>query len=40
MKRVAVVSKSMTPDQIHNEIERISEERQDLWHTLRSSILP
>jgi hypothetical protein len=24
----------MTPDQIHDEIERISEERQELWHTL------
>ena len=37
---MAVVSKSMTPDQIHNEIERISEERQDLWHTLSAGLDP
>ena len=30
----------MTPDQIHNEIERISEERQDLWHTLSAGLDP
>ena len=24
----------MTPDQIHDEIERISEDRQELWHQL------
>ena len=28
----------MTPDQIHDEIERISEERQDLWHTLAGGL--
>ena len=37
---MAVVSKSMTPDQIHTEIERISEERQDLWHTLSEGLDP
>ncbi|CAN5665922.1 hypothetical protein BH20ACT14_BH20ACT14_18730 [soil metagenome] len=37
---MAVVSPSMTPDQIHNEIERISEERQDLWHTLSGGLDP
>ena len=30
----------MTPDQIHDEIERISEERQDLWHTLSAGLDP
>jgi hypothetical protein len=30
----------MTPDQIHDEIERISEERQDLWHTLAGGLDP
>ena len=28
----------MTPDQIHAEIERISEERQDLWQELSSGL--
>ena len=37
---MAVVSKSMTPDQIHGEIERISEERQDLWQTLSAGLDP
>ena len=31
---MAAVSTHMTPDQIHVEIERISEERQELWQTL------
>ncbi len=30
----------MTPDQIHDEIERISEERQDLWQTLSGGLDP
>ena len=30
----------MTPDQIHTEIERISEERQELWHTLSDGLDP
>ena len=30
----------MTPDQIHVEIERISEERQDLWHMLSEGLDP
>ena len=37
---MAVVSKGMTPDQIHTQIERISEERQDLWHTLSEGLDP
>ena len=37
---MAVVSPSMTPDQIHDEIERISEERQDLWHALSGGLDP
>ena len=28
----------MTPDQIHIEIERLSEERQDLWHLLSQGL--
>ena len=28
----------MTPNQIHVEIERLSEERQDLWHLLRQGL--
>jgi hypothetical protein len=28
----------VTPDQIHTEIERISEERQDLWHRLSDGL--
>ena len=30
----------MTPDQIHDEIERISEERQELWHQLSDGLDP
>ena len=30
----------MTPDQIHNEIERISEERQELWQVLSDGLDP
>ena len=30
----------MTPDQIHDEIERISEERQELWQTLSGGLDP
>ncbi len=37
---MTVVSANMTPDQIHDEIERISEERQDLWHTLSAGLDP
>ena len=35
---MTVVSPSMTTDQIHNEIERISEERQELWQTLSGGL--
>ena len=37
---MSIVSASMTPDQIHDEIERISEERQDLWQTLSGGLDP
>jgi hypothetical protein len=37
---MSLVSVGMTPDQIHDEIERISEERQDLWHTLSAGLDP
>ena len=37
---VTTVSTHMTPDQIHDEIERISEERQELWQTLSSGLDP
>ena len=37
---MTVVSGNMTPDQIHDEIERISEERQDLWQTLSGGLDP
>jgi hypothetical protein len=30
----------MTPDQIHDEIERISEERQELWQQLSDGLDP
>ncbi|MBA2424207.1 MAG: DUF2630 family protein [Actinomycetota bacterium] len=30
----------MTPDQIHDEIEHISEERQELWQTLSGGLDP
>ena len=34
------VSLNMTPDQIHDEIEKVSEERQELWHTLSDGLDP
>ena len=37
---MAIVSPHMTPDQIHDEIERISEERQELWHELSDGLDP
>jgi hypothetical protein len=37
---VATVSTHMTPEQIHVEIERISEERQELWQTLSDGLDP
>jgi hypothetical protein len=37
---VTTVSTHMTPDQIHDEIERISEERQELWQTLSNGLDP
>jgi len=37
---VATVSTHMTPDQIHDEIERISEERQELWQQLSVGLDP
>jgi DNA-binding transcriptional regulator GbsR (MarR family) len=30
----------MTPDQLHDEIERISEVRQELWHELSEGLDP
>jgi DNA-binding transcriptional regulator GbsR (MarR family) len=30
----------MTPNQIHDEIERISEDRQELWHQLSDGLDP
>ena len=30
----------MTPDEIHDEIERISEERQELWYRLSDGLDP
>jgi hypothetical protein len=37
---VAAVSTNMTPNEIHDEIERISEERQELWHQLADGLDP
>jgi Protein of unknown function (DUF2630) len=37
---VATVTTHMTPNEIHDEIERISEERQELWHTLAGGLDP
>jgi hypothetical protein len=37
---VATVSTHMTPQEIHDEIERISEERQELWHQLSEGLDP
>ena len=34
------VSAIVTPNQIHVEIERLSEERQDLWHLLSQGLDP
>ena len=34
------VSTDVTPDQIHTEIERISEERQELWQRLSEGLDP
>ncbi len=35
---MAAVSLHMTPNQIHDEIERLSEERQELWHQLSGGL--
>ena len=35
---MSLVSVGMTPDQIHDEIERISEERQELWQQLSEGL--
>jgi DNA-binding transcriptional regulator GbsR (MarR family) len=40
VRPVATVTTHMTPNEIHDEIERISEERQDLWHTLSDGLDP
>jgi len=37
---MAAVSTTMTPNQIHDEIERISEDRQELWHQLSDGLDP
>ena len=37
---MSVVSPDMTTNQIHDEIERLSEERQDLWHQLSDGLDP
>lgn len=37
---MAAVSNDMTPNQIHDEIERISEERQELWLQLSDGLDP
>ena len=37
---MAAVSLDMTPNQIHDEIERVSEERQQLWHQLSGGLDP
>jgi len=37
---MAAVSTSMTPNQIHDEIERISEDRQELWLQLSDGLDP
>jgi DNA-binding transcriptional regulator GbsR (MarR family) len=36
----SLVSANVTPNQIHVEIERLSEERQDLWHLLSQGLDP
>jgi hypothetical protein len=40
VRRVASVSTHMTPHEIHDEIERLSEERQELWHQLSDGLDP
>jgi DNA-binding transcriptional regulator GbsR (MarR family) len=37
---VTTVIEHMTPNEIHDEIERISEERQELWHQLADGLDP
>jgi hypothetical protein len=37
---VATVTANMTPNDIHDEIERISEERQELWYRLSDGLDP
>ena len=37
---MSTVSTNMTPNEIHDEIERISEERQELWHHLSEQLDP
>jgi len=37
---MAAVSLHMTPNQIHDEIERLSEERQELWYQLSGGLDP
>jgi len=37
---MAAVSTTMTPNQIHDEIERISGDRQELWHQLSDGLDP
>lgn len=37
---MAAVSLHMTPNQIHDEIERLSEERQQLWYQLSGGLDP
>ena len=37
---MAAVSLDMTPNQIHDEIERLSEERQQLWYQLSGGLDP
>jgi DNA-binding transcriptional regulator GbsR (MarR family) len=37
---MTAVSLNMTPNQIHDEIERLSEERQQLWYQLSGGLDP
>jgi DNA-binding transcriptional regulator GbsR (MarR family) len=39
-RHIAAVSTHMTPNQIHDEIARISEVRQELWHQLSDGLDP
>ena len=34
------VSETVTPNQLHTQIERLSEERQELWHLLSDGLDP